>query len=398
MPIHFACSCGAKLQALEQHAGSRVTCPDCGRKLFVPSPQAIQEPPGQPEIIEDIEEDRPRRPSRPRADDEAERPRPPARAAAEEVSVKATVALMLGAASFCLNVLAAVPAIILAVLSLGEIRRSGGRLTGKGLATAGLILACLGPILEGVGGYFGYRHFHPDKEADTDETTTPDGGMFGVRESANRATVSNNFHQMTIGMINDADTNNGRMMAPAIHSQDGKPLLSWRVTLLPWIEQDVLYHAFHLDEPWDSAHNIQFLSSMPKIYRHPNDPEGGKLGNTCYRVFTGPATAFPDPFPDFGQFRPFYDRGSCKYPASFADGTSQSILIVEAAETVPWTKPDELPYDPNKPLPKVGGWFRNGFHVGMGDGSVHFVSSKVSEPTFRAAITIAGNDVLGPDW
>jgi hypothetical protein len=204
---------------------------------------------------------------------------------------------------------------------------------------------------------------------------------------------------MTLAMANDADSNFGRMIAPAIYSKDGKPLLSWRVTLLPYVEQGLLYQQFHLDEPWDSPNNKKLLTQMPKLYAHPYDPEGARLGNTCYRVFTGPATAFPAltlPFNDFR--RPYHDRGSVMYPASFTDGTSQSILVVEAAETVPWTKPDELPYGPTMPLPKLGGRFKNGFMVGMGDGSTRFVSYKVSESTMRAAITIADNDIIGPDW
>ena len=131
---------------------------------------------------------------------------------------------------------------------------------------------------------------------------------------------------------------------------------------------------------------------MPKVYCRPQR-RGAKRGYTCFRVFTGPGTAFPDPVPPFERH-----RSSCRFPASFTDGTGESILVVEAGETVPWTKPEELPYDPNKPLPKLGGWSRRGFMVGLADGSTRYVAADTSEKTLRAAITIAGNDTLGPDW
>jgi hypothetical protein len=87
-----------------------------------------------------------------------------------------------------------------------------------------------------------------------------------------------------------------------------------------------------------------------------------------------------------------------RFPADITDGTSNTILVAEAATAVPWTKPDELIYDPNGPLPPLGGHFTGGFQVVMADGSVHWVSKSVSETTLRAAITRGGGEVLGPDW
>lgn len=60
-----------------------------------------------------------------------------------------------------------------------------------------------------------------------------------------------------------------KTLPPAVHSKDGKPLLSWRVLVLPYIEEDKLYREFHLDEPWDSPHNKKLLSRMPAVLRSP---------------------------------------------------------------------------------------------------------------------------------
>jgi hypothetical protein len=74
------------------------------------------------------------------------------------------------------------------------------------------------------------------------------------------------------------------------------------------------------------------------------------------------------------------------------DGASNTIMIVEAEEAVPWTKPDELTYDPKKPLPKFGGVFKDGLHVAFADGTVRFIKKETDEKLLRALITRAGGE------
>ena len=81
----------------------------------------------------------------------------------------------------------------------------------------------------------------------------------------------------------------------------------------------------------------------------------------------------------------------------FSHGCSNTILVVEAAQAVPWTKPDELVYDPQKPLPPLGGHFPAVFAVGMADGSVHFIKQGIKESTLRALITRDGGETMEPD-
>src|SRR5439155_13938759 len=111
-----------------------------------------------------------------------------------------------------------------------------------------------------------------------------------------------------------------------------------RVAILPYVEEHELYKQFKLDEPWDSEHNKKLLEKMPKVYA----PVGVKTRaphTTFYQAFVGPGAAFED--------------GMKVKLTNFFDGTSNTLMVAEAAEPVPWTKPDDLPFDPKKPPPAL---------------------------------------------
>jgi hypothetical protein len=361
MPIRFTCSCGARLQAQEEHAGRRVRCPACGTETTVPldetllhAVQAAGPPSTAPTSIQATE------PSRPTAEAPEENwPRCPEPV---ERSGKATAALWLGWLSFGLNVLAGLPAVVLAIVSLAEIRRSRGRLGVKGWAVAGLVLGCLGPLCSGVAYWYVYGY---------------------IREVSEQAETLNHLKAMALAMHTYHDTNNGLPRAtPDPRASPRK--LSWRAELLPFLGEQDLADQLHFDEPWDSPHNKALLTPMPKVFQHPRRPEENALGLTYFRVFTGPDTPFPP-------------GRACRIPADFEDGTCNTILIVEAAEAVPWTKPDELAYDADKPIPKLGGHFKRGFNVVMADGEARFVRLDVTEEALRRAINPC-DGIGGQDW
>jgi len=142
-----------------------------------------------------------------------------------------------------------------------------------------------------------------------------------------------------------------------VTDKDGKLLLSWRVALLPFLEQHPLYTEFKLDEPWDSDHNKKLVEKMPKVFA----PVRGKArsGQTYYRGFEGPGAVF--------------ERGKKVAIASITDGCSNTALVVEAGGPVVWTKPEDLPFNPDKALPKLGGLFDGEFNLLLCDGSVRRV-------------------------
>jgi hypothetical protein len=126
----------------------------------------------------------------------------------------------------------------------------------------------------------------------------------------------------------------------AIYSSDAKPLLSWRVALLPHLGHEELYKQFNLQEPWDSEHNKKLLAKMPAVYApvgvKPKEPH-----TTFYQVFFGKGSIFE------GQ------RDLTLGRLAILDGVSNTAMILEAADAVPWTKPADLDFTAN-PLPKLG--------------------------------------------
>jgi Protein of unknown function (DUF1559) len=195
---------------------------------------------------------------------------------------------------------------------------------------------------------------------------------------ATRAQSMNNLKQISLAMH---EYHNAHKMLPAaaICDKAGKPLLSWRVAILPFIEQLPLYEQFKLDEPWDSDHNKKLIAQMPSTYVVPAAPAAP--GQTHYRVFVGNGAVFE------------MNRG--RRMAEISDGLSNTILCVEARQSVPWTKPDELVFNPKEKLPQPPNFYGNGvFNVAFCDASAQTLSSFIDDVSMRAYITCAGNEVI----
>ncbi len=197
-----------------------------------------------------------------------------------------------------------------------------------------------------------------------------------VRVAAARTQSVNNLKQIGIALHNYHDVH-GAFPPAAVYDKDGKAILSWRVLILPYVEQDNLYRKFKLNEPWDGPNNKKLLALMPRTYAMA-EREGPK-GSTFYQVFAGPGAIFEG------------KRGTRLTDVS--DGTSNTLLVVEAAKAVPWSKPEDLPYAAGSPVPQVGG--RDGsFNAGFADGSVRRFTKRPKDVVFHALITRAGGEVL----
>jgi hypothetical protein len=170
---------------------------------------------------------------------------------------------------------------------------------------------------------------------------------------------------------------------PALLNEEGKPLLSWRVMLLPYMgdKYKELYSEFHLDEPWDSEHNKSLIGKMPAIYRCPRSTKAD-AGMTVFQVPRGPSTAFEGP-------NGFAIR-------QITDGTSKTIGIVEVDEdhAVPWTKPEDWAFDPANPAKNLGGHFSQMAFLAMAcESSVHAIPTATKKEALRALFTRNGGEI-----
>jgi hypothetical protein len=192
-----------------------------------------------------------------------------------------------------------------------------------------------------------------------------------AREAARRMASMNNLKQLALAMHNHHDVY-GRFPAAVSRADDGTPLLSWRVHLLPFVEEQALYREFRLDEPWDSPHNRQLIERIPPIYQNPN--AGAEETRTQYLVFQGDETVFPP------------DRSLGL--ADILDGSSNTLLMVEADEdqAVIWTRPDDLRYDPENPRAGLGNARLGGFLAAFCDGSVQFLGDDIDLDILRQLV------------
>lgn len=152
----------------------------------------------------------------------------------------------------------------------------------------------------------------------------------------------NDLKQIRIALNNHADS--FKVFPPGHNPQwfdkDGKPYLSWRVHLLPFIEHEDLYKKFKLNEPWDSEQNIKLLDQMPGIYKTTDD-----AAKTTFLAVVGEGTAYEG------------KGGLPRDDDSFwTDGRAVTALVVDAGKekAVPWTKPEDLPFDKEDPIRAFG--------------------------------------------
>ncbi|MFP6674634.1 MAG: DUF1559 domain-containing protein, partial [Pirellulaceae bacterium] len=172
---------------------------------------------------------------------------------------QATASLILGLLTpFCFSFLTGIPALILGVIALQKISRSGGQLKGQGMAITGVVTG-------GAGTLFSCMLLPA--------LLLP--AVQSAREAARQQVSLNNMKQIGFAMNVHHDLHGAFPAAGSVDGDSAAGLgLSWRVHLLPILDQSALYNQFHLDEPWDSPHNKSLLPMMPELYQSPNMPRG----------------------------------------------------------------------------------------------------------------------------
>jgi len=200
-----------------------------------------------------------------------------------------------------------------------------------------------------------------------------------ARGAARRATSMNKMKQIAIAMHVHHEAH-GQFPPAYSTDENGKPLLSWRVHILPFIEERGLYEQFHLDEPWDSDHNKTLIPLMPQDYKRPGGNAGP--GMTNYLTVRGEKTVFP---------------GKEKVSISdITDGSSNTIMAVEVADyaAVTWTSPEDYEYDEDFPASDLLGTRPEGFIAAYCDGSVRLIGNGGDSDWLKAHFTRNGGEVV----
>lgn len=210
-------------------------------------------------------------------------------------------------------------------------------------------------------------------------------GEAGDREAARWSQCRNNLKQIGLALRDYHDTY-GCFPPAYVADEEGRPMYSWRVLLLPFLEQKPLYEKFRFDEPWNSRHNQALLKDLQySCYRCPSDRESEPT-ETNYVMIVGPSTITDGP--------------SGRKISEISDGTSNTIAVVEVTGLgIQWTEPrdlkaDEISFGINDPgRPGIGSHhFRDGVNALLADGYVEFVSTKNPPELIRAMTTIDGGE------
>jgi len=204
-----------------------------------------------------------------------------------------------------------------------------------------------------------------------------------VQESARATACTINMRQITLAIQNYHDIYQA-MPTAIVADESGRPLHSWRVLILPFIEQNRLYDQIRFDEPWDSDHNSQFANQCPHPYRCPSDPSNPSDCN--YRVV-------------MGKNNPWRTNDSVSIQ-NITDGTSNTIAVVEVADFQSnWMEPKELQMDSipmavNSPSGGIGSHHPSSAFVGMFDGSVHRLTNNIDPETLKHLLEHSDGQVI----
>ena len=160
-------------------------------------------------------------------------------------SGKAIASFILGLASFFCAFITGIAAVIMGVLALADISKSNGRLQGNAFAIIGIVFGAIGCFWTLI----------------LIALLLP--AVQQVREAARRTTSMNDMRQIVLAIHNYDAAN---LSFPPAKGRAGQEL-SWRVHILPYLDEMQLYEQFNLDEPWNSPHNLTLVDKMPEFGR-----------------------------------------------------------------------------------------------------------------------------------
>jgi type II secretory pathway pseudopilin PulG len=206
-----------------------------------------------------------------------------------------------------------------------------------------------------------------------------------ARDAARQTASRNNLMQIGLGIHNYHDVYN-TLPAPMLPDKDGRPSISWRVSLLPFIEQTPLFDRYDSNNPWDAPSNAFVRSQRLKIYESPTAGEKTP-GKTNYVVVVGQNTAFrPNQNTNFGKI---------------VDGTSNTIFVLEIANSdIEWSEPRDLDLNTlvfaKSAPPGAKNVVVAGTYVLLGDGSTVRLPRELTVEQLKKYLNPSDGEVLPP--
>jgi len=205
-----------------------------------------------------------------------------------------------------------------------------------------------------------------------------------AREAARRAQCLNNMKQISIALLN-YESQHGQFPPAYVADKNGKPLYSWRVLILPYMEQSYLHDQFHLDEPWDSPANLPLSQTAMPVFQCPSNAPGDAT-KTDYVMIVGPDCISDGP--------------SGRTMRDIRDGLSTTIMLAEIADSdINWAEPRDLDaktmsYQINDPSgrPCIGSKHPRMANIALADGSVRSVNNNTDPNTVRQMTTVNDNE------
>ena len=206
---------------------------------------------------------------------------------------------------------------------------------------------------------------------------------------AKRSICNNNLKQIGLALQNYADVY-GCFPPAYVTDAAGKPIHSWRVLILPFIEQQALYSRYNFNEPWDGPNNSLLAKEMPSVFRCPaNKANPGTL--TDYVAIVGPETIWQA------------NRGATF--DEITDGSANTIAVVEAAGLgVNWMEPRDLPFSTvanginPKQGPSMASQHPNYIIALFVDGHTQTIQQNISHQLLRAICTKDGCEEIDGDF
>lgn len=309
----------------------------------------------------------------------------------QPISGRAIAAVALGVASLACSCVTGVPAALVGWSALRQIKQSDGALGGKSLALIGILLGLGSTTL-----------------------TLAAGGWLGW-EARGLALATHNLKAVSMALHNYHDTHRVFPMTGVEFERGGdrviREQLSWRVRLLPYLDEMELYEQFDFNQPWDSPQNLALIEKMPAWYATPG--RSTPVGETRVQAIVFPrdprtiTDVAPETLRDYGRATAFdlaygesMRRGSASAASygDFLDGTSNSIIVVEADTPVIWTKPDDWELDFHEPKRDLGGVRFGGFLTIFADNNVRLLPANIDGESVLRLASIRDGNRLEIQW